>query len=637
MITAIRSGKPLKISTFDVLAGDVLYLEPGDLVPADGVLISGHTVQCDESSVTGESDQVKKITGDEALERLGTNRATDGLDPFIISGSKVLEGIGTYLVTGVGVNSTYGRIRMTTSERTEVTPLQQKLGVVADRIALAGVGAALVMFVVLTIKFLVRLPGSDGSPFELTQRFLRIFIVSITVVVIAVPEGLPLAVTLALAIAVTRMLKDNNLVRVFAACETMGNATTICSDKTGTLTMNKMKVTAGVLGADTHFSDQEGQDAGSEALGHASGCSGSAQAISPTGRLCSSLTPDVRDILVRSIVINSTAFEGHENGVAAFIGSKTEAALLMFARERLGMQPVQEERANTIVLEVYPFDSNSKCMATVARLPDNTYRIYVKGAPEVLLERCSRVVTGVTSALVEVDMTNEQYDTLTEVVSEYASRPLRTLGLAYKDLPLWPPSGHSVDDVPLDDILTDMAFLGILGIRYPLRPGVAEAVTKCKHAGVVVRMVTGDNVRTAQAIAKECGILTDSGVVLEGPVFRKLSTAEMDMILPRLQVLARSSPEDKRVLVKRLKGLGETVAVTGDGTNDGPALRAADVGFSMGISGTEVAKEASSIVLMDDNFSSIVKAIVWGRSVNDAIKKFLHVSLPPRKERVTRD
>ncbi|PNY26836.1 Calcium-transporting ATPase [Tolypocladium capitatum] len=638
-VKAIRSGRSVEISVFDVLAGDVLHLYPGDLVPADGVLISGHSVRSDESSVTGESDQIKKITAAEALVKLSMGGDADSLDPFILSGSKMLEGIGTYLVTSVGVHSTLGRLKMSVSERVEATPLQQKLSTVADKIAMTGVAVAMALFVVLTIKFLLQIPGSDDSPFELVQTFLRIFIVSITIVVIAVPEGLPLAVTLALAIAVTRMLKDNNLVRILAACETMGNATTVCCDKTGTLTMNKMRVTAGVLGVKHLFSDQAGQGVSDQSLQNTQdsearpdvdrthGISALDEDVATTGKFCSSLAQDVRDILVKSIAVNSTAFEGEEDGNFAFIGSKTEAALLMFAKEWLGMRPLHEERANTEVVDIYPFDSSRKCMATVTR-HQGIYRIYVKGAPEVLLEHCSRVLQQATSPLGDdVELTTERYDSLMETIAEYGARSLRTLGFAYKDTSFWPPLGCSADEVPMEDILADMTFLGALATQDPLRPGVTDAVAKCLRAGVVVRMVTGDNVRTAQAIAKECGILTDSGVVLEGPVFRKLPDAEMDRILPRLQVLARSSPEDKRTLVKRLKELGETVAVTGDGTNDGPALRAADVGFSMGISGTEVAREASSIVLMDDDFSSIVKAIEWGRTVNDVIKKFLNFQL----------
>lgn len=639
MVKAIRSGRSVEISVHDVLVGDVLHLEPGDLVPADGILISGYTVRCDESSMTGESEQIQKVAGDEALARLHTSGDVDSLDPFIIAGSKVLEGLGTYIVTGVGMNSTHGRLMMSLTERTDETPLQKKLGAVADKIAICGVAAAGLLFIILTGKFLSQIPGSHDSPFDQVQAFLRIFIVSIAIVAVAVPEGLPLAVTLALSIAVTRMLKDNNLVRILSACETMGNATTVCCDKTGTLTTNRMTVCVGTLGVTGRFLDEGSYPVGHESRRssmvsrpspHAtmegiSGGSAREDEAVPMGQF-SLLASDVRDIMVKSIAINSTAFEGEEEGIPAYIGSKTEAALLTFARDCLGMQPLHEERATAEVVEVYPFNSNRKCMAVAAKLPNNSYRIYVKGAPEIVLEKSSRVISKTTSQPKEVNLTEERLDVLTGTINEYASRSLRTLAFAYRDLPSWPPQGDEAGEIPFEEIFTDMTFLGILGLQDPLRPGVEEAVALCQQAGVFVRMVTGDSIKTAQVVATKCGILTGSGVIMEGPDFRKLSTPEMDSVLPHLQVLARSSPEDKRMLVKRLKELGETVAVTGDGSNDGPALRTADVGFSMGISGTEIAKDASSIILMDDNFSSIVKAIEWGRTVNDVIKKFLHVS-----------
>jgi P-type Ca2+ transporter type 2C len=272
-------------------------------------------------------------------------------------------------------------------------------------------------------------------------------------------------------------------------------------------------------------------------------------------------------------------------------------------------------------------------MASVVRLHDNTYRMYVKGASEILLGNCTRIVADVTKPTKSVELTMDIRISLTNAINNYAAKSLRTIGVVYRDFRSWPPPGaKTLEDDPreavFEDILDEMVFLAIVGIQDPLRPGVKEAVGQCQHAGVFVRMVTGDNMGTAKAVAEECGIYTQGGIVLEGPEFRKLSNTQMDRIIPQLQVLARSSPEDKRILVKRLKELGETVAVTGDGTNDGPALRAADIGFSMGISGTEVAKEASSIILMDDNFSSIVKALEWGRAVNDAVRKFLQVGFP---------
>jgi len=269
----------------------------------------------------------------------------------------------------------------------------------------------------------------------------------------------------------------------------------------------------------------------------------------------------------------------------------------------------------------------------VIRLSDGTYRMYVKGAAEILLDKCTRIIADATKPVKSAKLTKDDRNSLASAINKDAIKSLRMIGFVYRDFRSWPPPRAKALEVDLreavfEDIFEEMVFLGVVGIQDPLRPGVKEAVAQCQHAGVFVRMVTGDNIWTAKAIAEECGIFTQGGIVLEGPEFRKLSRTQMDQIIPRLQVLARSSPEDKRILVRRLKELGETVAVTGDGTNDGPALRAADVGFSMGISGTEVAKEASSIILMDDNFSSIVKALEWGRAVSDAVRKFLQVGFP---------
>jgi Ca2+-transporting ATPase len=333
-------------------------------------------------------------------------------------------------------------------------------------------------------------------------------------------------------------------------------------------------------------------------------------------------------LLVKSITVNSTAFEGDVDGKQSFIGSKTETALLTFAREFLGMGPVGEERANAKVIQVIPFDSKRKCSGVIVQLDNGKYRLYVKGASEIMLERCTEVIRDPTKDISSTAMSADNRETLNNLITSYAERSLRTIGLIYRDFESWPPRqarrmDSGSNEVNFDDIFKEMVFLAIVGIQDPLRPGVREAVETCQKAGVTVRMVTGDNVTTAKAIATDCGIFTAGGIVMEGPAFRKLSTRERDQIIPKLQVLARSSPEDKRILVKRLKELGETVAVTGDGTNDAPALKGADVGFSMGIAGTEVAKEASAIILMDDNFASIVKAMMWGRAVNDAVKKFL--------------
>ncbi|ODH48339.1 calcium-translocating P-type ATPase, PMCA-type [Paracoccidioides brasiliensis] len=635
-VKVIRSGKSVEVSVYNILAGDVMHLEPGDMVPVDGVFIEGHNVKCDESSATGESDLLRKVSGTEAYRAIENHENLAKIDPFILSGTKVSEGVGTFLVTSTGVNSSYGKTLMSLQDEGETTPLQTKLNILATYIAKLGLAAGLLLFVVLFIKFLASLSSIQG-PAAKGQNFLQIFIVAVTIIVVAVPEGLPLAVTLALSFATNRMLKDNNLVRVLRACETMGNATTICSDKTGTLTQNKMTVVAGTFGTASRFGDKAIQDTSVQNgnnqahQAHHSPADAEVNDVSPA-ECVSTLSPSIKDLLKDSIVMNSTAFEGDEDGVPTFIGSKTETALLSFARDYLALSSLSEERSNKETVQLVPFDSGRKCMAVIIKQPNGKFRMLVKGASEILIAKCTRIVLDPAAELSETPLTDRNRSTLDDIIESYASRSLRTIGLVYRDFEQWPPRGAPTqeDDRTLavfEPIFKDMVFLGVVGIQDPLRPGVSDSVIRCQKAGVFVRMVTGDNLTTAKAIAQECGIFTPGGVAMEGPRFRKLGSQQMNQIIPRLQVLARSSPEDKRVLVTRLKKLGETVAVTGDGTNDAPALKAADVGFSMGIAGTEVAKEASSIILMDDNFTSIVKAISWGRTVNDAVKKFLQFQI----------
>ncbi len=618
-VKAIRSGKSIRVSVHDITAGDVLHLEPGDAIPADGVFISGHAVKCDESSATGESDQMKKTSGLEVHQQMLDGTASKKLDPFIISGSKVLEGVGTYLVTSVGQNSSYGKILMSLQTDTEHTPLQVKLGRLANWIGGLGSAAAVLLLLVLTIRFINGLGSNDNSPTLKGQQFVDILIVAVTVIVVAVPEGLPLAVTLALAFATTRMLKENNLVRVLRACETMGNATTICSDKTGTLTQNKMTVVAGAWGVQEKFVQSNHADVDQK---------------DPTfATIFGRISKQAQTLFRQSITLNSTAFEGEEKGAPTFIGSKTETALLVLAKDHLGLVNLAEDRANAEIAQIIPFDSSRKCMGAIVRQSNGTYRLLVKGAAEIMLTRASEVVSSIQNEELDTtEMSSASKEQISALIDDYARHSLRTIGMLYKDFEQWPPQDAKRMDedknvADFDDLFHDMIWVAAVGIHDPLRDGVVEAVAQCKRSGVAVRMVTGDNISTARAIATDCGIITEGAVVMEGPEFRQLSDEEMDKVLPDLRVLARSSPEDKRILVGRLKHLGETVAVTGDGTNDGPALRMADIGFSMGIAGTEVAKEASSIILLDDNFSSIITALMWGRAVNDAVKKFLQFQI----------
>ncbi|KAL4909591.1 hypothetical protein BDW74DRAFT_146831 [Aspergillus multicolor] len=630
-VRAIRDSKTCLVHITQLTVGDIVHLEPGDSVPADGVLVTSHDIKCDESTATGESDQVEKVSGYDAWERLQQDELDEAdADPFVISGSKVLEGLGTYLVTSVGPHSTYGRIMVSLGTETDPTPLQVKLARLASWIGWFGLGSALLLFFVLFFRFIAQLSGiyENDTPAVKGQHFMDILIVAVTVIVVAIPEGLPLAVTLALSFATARMLKENNLVRLLRACETMGNATVICSDKTGTLTQNKMSVVAGFLGPGDSFGSLPSDTSPSDVCG-------------PAGRTRMSDTLErypiaFKELLVNSLTLNTTAFEGKDVGDGqgqgrVFEGNKTEIALLELLSDQklLHMDLAQIQAANHIE-HVYPFDSSRKAMAVVYRVPGTTtHRLLVKGAPELLLAAAAQTVQQKSNetGVFEAQISDDDRERISGMIDSYARASLRTIGIAYRDLSAWRPKTNTKTLPSFGEVLEDITWIGAFGIHDPLRPEVAEAIRTCHSAGVQVKMVTGDNIHTALSIAESCGIKTDDGIAMEGPELRKLTNEELDSVLPRLQVLARSSPSDKELLVRHLKRLGEIVAVTGDGTNDGPALKAADVGFSMGQSGTEVAREASSIILLDDNFRSIVTAMAWGRAVNDAVAKFLQFQI----------
>jgi len=487
-----------------------------------------------------------------------------------------------------------------------------------------------------------RTPQQNGS------AFINILIISITLIVVAVPEGLPLAVTLALAFATKRMTAEKLLVRVLGSCETMANASVVCTDKTGTLTENAMSVVAGSVGIHAKFVRQlrdnytrSNADEVEEAAVDSPKSKGTRKhpddfSVDQT-QLNSVMSPQLQILFNEAIAVNSTAFEDkdRETGEVMFVGSKTETALLKFAQE-LGWPNYKKTREEAEIVQLIPFSSERKAMGVVVHLFGGGFRLYLKGASEILTKKCTRHVVvhqegqggssddkGVVETKAIDDLAS---DNISRTIIFYANQTLRTLALCYRDFVSWPPADAeytAFDDVSYEDLAHDLTLIGITGIEDPLRDGVREAVAKCHKAGVTVKMCTGDNVLTARSIALQCGIYTAGGIIMEGPIFRQLSSTEMIQVVPRLQVLARSSPEDKKILVEKLRELGEIVSVTGDGTNDGPALKTAHVGFSMGVSGTEVAKEASDIILMDDNFSSIVKAIMWGRCVNDAVRKFL--------------
>ncbi|XP_022885993.1 calcium-transporting ATPase 2, plasma membrane-type-like [Olea europaea var. sylvestris] len=582
-IQVTRNGYRQKMSIYELLPGDIVHLSIGDQVPADGLFLSGFSVLIDESSLTGESEPV--MVGVES--------------PFLLSGTKVQDGSCKMLVTTVGMKTQWGKLMATLSEGgDDETPLQVKLNGVATIIGKIGLFFAVVTFAVLVQKMIGR-KWQEGTTLSWSGddalHLLEYFAVAVTIVVVAVPEGLPLAVTLSLAFAMKKMMNDKALVRHLAACETMGSATTICSDKTGTLTTNHMTVVKSCI------------------------CMNVKELSKPSDAsvLRSEIPDSVAKTLLQSI-FNNTGGEVvvNENGKREILGTPTEMAILEFGLS-LGGNFLEERQASKLV-KVEPFNSTKKRMGVVLELPEGRLRAHTKGASEIILAACEKVVNS-NGEVVSLD--EQSINHLTATIDQFASEALRTLCLAYMELE----NGFSENDaIPA----SGYTCIGIIGIKDPVRPGVKESVALCRSAGVTVRMVTGDNINTAKAIARECGILTDDGIAIEGPVFREKSMEELLELIPKIQVMARSSPLDKHTLVKHLRTtFNEVVAVTGDGTNDAPALHEADIGLAMGIAGTEVAKESADVIILDDNFSTIVTVAKWGRSVYVNIQKFVQFQL----------
>ncbi|XP_043572500.1 plasma membrane calcium-transporting ATPase 1-like isoform X5 [Chiloscyllium plagiosum] len=657
--TVIRKGQVIQIPVAEIVVGDIAQIKYGDLLPADGILIQGNDLKIDESSLTGESDHVRK-----SMEK----------DPMLLSGTHVMEGSGRILVTAVGLNSQTGIIftllgagsdeeekknkkgkkqgapenrnkakaqdgvaleiqplkseeggdpeerekKKSNIPKKEKSVLQGKLTKLAVQIGKAGLLMSAVTVIILVLFFVIDTFGIQGRPWlaDCTpiyiQYFVKFFIIGVTVLVVAVPEGLPLAVTISLAYSVKKMMKDNNLVRHLDACETMGNATAICSDKTGTLTMNRMTVVQSYIG-ETHYRQIPAPDA---------------------------LLPKVLERIVNGIAINSAYTTKilppeKEGGLPRHVGNKTECALLGFVLDlKQDYQAIRNEIPEEKLYKVYTFNSARKSMSTVLKNVDGSFRMYSKGASEILLRKCTKVLT--KTGDVTVFKVRDRDEMVKKVIEPMACEGLRTICLAYRDFVKEPEWDNE------NEILSDLTCITVVGIEDPVRPEVPEAILKCQRAGITVRMVTGDNINTARAIATKCGIIHpgEDFLCLEGKEFNRLIRNEkgeveqerLDKVWPSLRVLARSSPTDKHTLVKGIidSTIGEmrqVVAVTGDGTNDGPALKKADVGFAMGIAGTDVAKEASDIILTDDNFTSIVKAVMWGRNVYDSISKFLQFQL----------
>nr|XP_019934236.1 PREDICTED: plasma membrane calcium-transporting ATPase 1-like isoform X3 [Paralichthys olivaceus] len=668
--TVVRGGQVIQINVSEIVVGDIAQIKYGDLLPADGILIQSNDLKIDESSLTGESDHVKKSVGE---------------DLMMLSGTHVMEGSGKMLVTAVGVNSQTGIIfkllgageegegdsdekaekekkkkekekkkeerkkkekkdkkrknkdgaivemqplnedeepdKKKNLPKKEKSVLQGKLTKLAVQIGKAGLLMSSLTVLILITRFLIDTFWIQGVPWAnecvpiYVQFLVKFFIIGVTVLVVAVPEGLPLAVTISLAYSVKKMMKDNNLVRHLDACETMGNATAICSDKTGTLTMNRMKVVQAYITGSYYKEVPEP----------------------------SKIPAKILDLLILGIGVNCAYTTKimppeKEGGLPRQVGNKTECALLGLTLDlHRDYQSIRNEIPEEKLFKVYTFNSARKSMSTVLKNHDGSYRMFSKGASEILLRKCCKIL--MTSGEAKELKPRDRDHLIKKVIEPMASEGLRTICLAYRDF-------TTADGEPDWDneaqILTGLTCIAVVGIEDPVRPEVPEAIRKCQRAGITVRMVTGDNINTARAIAVKCGILQpgDDFVCMEGKEFNRqirnelgeIEQERIDKIWPKLRVLARSSPTDKHTLVKGIIDSTvleqrQVVAVTGDGTNDGPALKKADVGFAMGIAGTDVAKEASDIILTDDNFSSIVKAVMWGRNVYDSISKFLQFQL----------
>ncbi|XP_032697563.1 plasma membrane calcium-transporting ATPase 2 isoform X6 [Lontra canadensis] len=646
--TVVRAGQVVQIPVAEIVVGDIAQVKYGDLLPADGLFIQGNDLKIDESSLTGESDQVRK-----SVDK----------DPMLLSGTHVMEGSGRMVVTAVGVNSQTGIIftllgaggeeeekkdkkakqqdgaaamemqplksaeggdaddkKKANMHKKEKSVLQGKLTKLAVQIGKAGLVMSAITVIILVLYFTVDTFVVNKKPWlpECTpvyvQYFVKFFIIGVTVLVVAVPEGLPLAVTISLAYSVKKMMKDNNLVRHLDACETMGNATAICSDKTGTLTTNRMTVVQAYVG-DVHYKEIPDP---------------------------SSINTKTLELLVNAIAINSAYTTKilppeKEGALPRQVGNKTECGLLGFVLDlKQDYEPVRIQMPEEKLYKVYTFNSVRKSMSTVIKLPDESFRMYSKGASEIVLKKCCKILNGAGEP--RVFRPRDRDEMVKKVIEPMACDGLRTICVAYRDFASSPEPDWDNEN----DILNDLTCICVVGIEDPVRPEVPEAIRKCQRAGITVRMVTGDNINTARAIAIKCGIIHpgEDFLCLEGKEFNRrirnekgeIEQERIDKIWPKLRVLARSSPTDKHTLVKGIIDSTHTeqrqvVAVTGDGTNDGPALKKADVGFAMGIAGTDVAKEASDIILTDDNFSSIVKAVMWGRNVYDSISKFLQFQL----------
>ncbi|KAF5199193.1 Calcium-transporting ATPase 12, plasma membrane-type [Thalictrum thalictroides] len=592
-VDVVRDGRRRNISIFDIVVGDVVFLKIGDQIPADGLFLNGHSLQIDESSMTGESEPVE---------------VDSSRNLFLHSGAKVVDGYGRMLVTSVGKNTAWGEMMSSINRDTdELTPLQVRLNKLTYYIGNIGLSVAFLVLAVLLVHYFtghtMDMKGkrefiAGNTKFgDVMNAVVRIISDAVTIVVVAIPEGLPLAVTLTLAYSMKRMMVDQAMVRKLSACETMGAATIICTDKTGTLTLNQMTVTEFWLGQDRIWEDAK-----------------------------SKIPPKILELLYQGVGLNTTGsvYKPLSELLPEFSGSPTEKAFLQWAVLELGMDMEELERSCN-VLHVETFNSQKKRSGVLMRKDDGIIHVHWKGAAEMILQMCSYYHdnTGVVKAIDE-----NEWQRFMQIIEGMAAKSLRCIAFAHGEI-INENTYGGIHNWLKEDGLT---LVGIVGIKDPCRPGVKTAVEACIDAGVNIKMVTGDNVFTARAIALECGILKpgqdlNNGTVVEGVEFRNYTLDERMEKVEKIAVMARSSPFDKLLMVQCLRQKGHVVAVTGDGTNDAPALKEADIGLSMGIQGTEVAKESSDIVILDDNFATVVTVLKWGRCVYTNIQKFIQFQL----------
>ena len=577
MVTVMRDGKVQEVSRKDVVVGDVVVLNTGDEVPADGVLLQAQSLQINESTLTGEP-MISKTTVEADFDAEATYPSNK-----VLRSTTVVDGNGIMRVELVGDATEYGKVNQGAQIENGIdTPLQMQLKRLAGVISKLGYAAAAITFVLLSVKTFVS--GGDMSTMDIVSAMLHNFMIAVTLIVVSVPEGLPMSVTLSLALSMNRMLKTNNLVRKMHACETMGAATVICTDKTGTLTQNKMQV------YESNFFALDGKELG---------------------------TDKVSTLIKEGIAVNATANLNREGGEVKTIGNPTEAALLLWLdKQGVDYIPLRDK---AVVISRLTFSTERKYMATVVDSPELGKKVlYVKGAPEIVLSNCNRVeLPGGKFATAD-----EQRPAVEAKLLEYQSMAMRTLGFAYQVL------DDDADTAPYADGRlsgTDLTFLGFVAISDPVRADVPEAVQRCLDAGVDVKIVTGDTSGTAREIGRQIGICdgnTPDTAIITGPEFEALSDDEAAKRVMGLKIMCRARPMDKQRLVRLLQEQDAVVAVTGDGTNDAPALKAAQVGLSMG-DGTSVAKEASDITIIDNSFASITRAVMWGRSLYRNIQRFL--------------